>query len=144
MNNLHLENGFPVNPIQVGDGIVLINIFTLDPAKAEQFVSTQVGEYKRLQGQFPGSYTANLHISLDRTRAANYAHFASVEDYVAMRNSSEFADHLKRLQGLVVKAEPQLYQVVYTQHSNMPTSEEPLPMLPNPELAPQLAPPSLS
>lgn len=142
--SIQLGNGFPVNPIRVGDGIVLINIFTLDPDKTEQFVATQVGEYKRLKGQFPGSYTANLHVSLDRTRAANYAHFASVEDYVAMRNSPEFADHLKRLQGLVVKADPQLYQVVYTQHLDIPTSEEPLPVLPDPELAPQLAPPSLN
>lgn len=144
MDNLPVENGFPVNPIRVGDGIVLINIFTLDPAKAEQFVMTQVAEYKRLQGQFPGSYTANLHLSLDRTRAANYAHFASVEDYLAMRNSPEFADHLKRLQGLVVKAEPQLYQVMYTQHHELPISEEPLPPLPDPELFPSLSPLSLS
>jgi len=144
MNNLQLENGFPVNPIRVGDGIVLINIFTIDPDKAEQFVATQVAEYKRLKGQFPGSYTANLHVSLDRTRAANYANFTSVEDYMAMRNSPEFADHLKRLQGLVVKAEPQLYQVIYTQHLDMPTSQEPLPTLPNPELAPSLTPLSLS
>ena len=82
---------------------MLINIFTLDPDQTERFVATQVGEYKRLKGQFSGSYTANLHISLDRTRAANHAHFTSVEDYVAMRNSPEFADHLQRLQGLVVK-----------------------------------------
>ncbi|KAM3096263.1 hypothetical protein ACKFKF_22940 [Phormidesmis sp. 146-12] len=142
--NVQLENGFPVNPIRVDNGIVLINIFTLDPDKAEQFVATQVGEYKRLKGQFPGSYTANLHISLDRTRAANYAHFTSVEEYVVMRNSPEFADHLQRLQGLVIKAEPQLYQVIYTQHLDMPTSEEPLPALPNPEFAPSLAPPLLS
>jgi antibiotic biosynthesis monooxygenase (ABM) superfamily enzyme len=142
--DIQVENGFPVNPIRVDDGIVLINIFTLDPDKAEQFVATQVSEYKRLKGQFPGSYTANLHVSLDCTRAANYAHFTSVEDYVAMRNSPEFADHLQRLQGLVVKAEPQLYQVVYTQHLDMPTSEEPLPSLPNPEVAPSLAQPALS
>lgn len=144
MDNLQLENGFPVNPIRVGDGIVLLNIFTIDPDKAEQFVATQVAEYKRLKGQFPGSYTANLHVSLDRTRAANYANFTSVEDYMAMRNSPEFADHLKRLQGLVVKAEPQLYQVIYTQHLDLPTSQEPLPTLPNPELAPSLTPLSLS
>lgn len=144
MNSPQLENGFPVNPIRVGDEIVLINIFTLDPEKTEQFVSTQVAEYKRLKGQFSGSYTANLHISLDQTRAANYANFSSVEDYVAMRNSPEFADHLKRLQGLVVKADPQLYQVIYTQNLDMPTSEDPLPMLPDPELAPKLAPPSLN
>lgn len=144
MDNLQLEKGFPVNSIRVGDGIVLINIFTIDSNKAEQFASTQVAEYKRLKGQFPGSYTANLHISLDRTRAANYAHFSSVEDYIAMRNSPEFADHLKRLQGLVIKAEPQLYQVIYTQHLDMATSQEPLPALPNPELAPDLTPLSLT
>ncbi|MDX2270553.1 MAG: hypothetical protein NW237_01200 [Cyanobacteriota bacterium] len=142
--DIQLENGFPVNLIHVGNGIVLINIFTLNPDKTEQFVATQVSEYKRLKGQFPGGYTANLHVSLDRTRAANYAHFTSVEDYVAMRNSPGFADHLQRLQGLVVKSEPQLYQVIYTQHLDMPTSEEPLPALPNPEVAPSLAPPALS
>lgn len=76
--DIQIENGFPVNPIHVSDGIVLINIFTLDPDKTEQFVATQVGEYKRLKGQFSDSYTANLHVSLDRTRAANYAHFTSV------------------------------------------------------------------
>ncbi|MGL5059822.1 MAG: hypothetical protein ACRC62_07540 [Microcoleus sp.] len=144
MDNLQLENGFPVNSIRVGDGIVLINIFTLDPDKAEEFVATQVAEYKRLKGLFPGSYTANLHISLDRTRAANYANFTSVADYIAMRNDPEFANHLKRLQGLVIKAEPQLYQVIYTQHLDLPTPEEPLPALPNPELAPNLKPLSLS
>lgn len=144
MDNLQLENGFPVNPIRVGDGIVLVNVFTLDSDKAEQFVSTQVAEYKRLKGQFAGSYTANLHISLDLTRAVNYANFSTVEDYIAMRNSPEFADHLKRLQGLVVKSEPQLYQVIYTQNLDIPTSEEPLPTLPDPELAPKLTPPSLS
>jgi hypothetical protein len=33
--DIQMENRFPVNPIRVGDGIVLINIFTLDPNKAE-------------------------------------------------------------------------------------------------------------
>lgn len=42
MNNLQPENGFPVNPIRVGDGIVLVNVFSLDPDKAEKFVSNQV------------------------------------------------------------------------------------------------------
>ncbi len=36
MDNLQLENGFPVNPIRVGDGIVLTNIFTLDPEKTDR------------------------------------------------------------------------------------------------------------
>lgn len=144
MDNLKLENEFPVNPIRVGNGIVLVNVFTLDPEKAEQFVSTQVAEYKRLKGLFIGSYTANLHISLDRTQAVNYANFSTVEDYLAMRSSPEFADHIKRLQGLVVKSEPQLYQVIYTQNLEMPTSEAPLPKLPDPELAPKLAPLALS
>ena len=47
-------NGFPVNAIRVGEGVVLINIFRLDPDQAEAFVATQVGEYKRLNGLFPG------------------------------------------------------------------------------------------
>lgn len=61
-----------------------------------------------------------------------------------MRNSPEFADHLRRLQGLVVKAEPQLYKVIYTQNLDMPTPEAPLPPLPDPELAPRLKPPLLN
>jgi hypothetical protein len=111
-------NGFPVNAIRVGDGVVLINVFRLDPDQAEAFVATQVSEYKRLQGAFPGSLSANLHVSLDRTRAVNYAHFSSVDAYMAMRQSVAFAEHLDRLRGLVLQAEPQLYTVAYTQNAD--------------------------
>jgi hypothetical protein len=135
-----LVNGFPVNAISVGEGVVLINVFRLDPDQAEAFVATQVGEYKRLQGLFPGSLSANLHVSLDRTRAVNYAHFSSVEAYMAMRQSSAFADHLGRLKGLVLQAEPQLYTVAYTQNADQPISDAPLPPLADPGLAPQLGP----
>ncbi len=134
------DNGFPVNAIRVGDGIVLINVFSLDPDQAEAFVATQVGEYKRLQGVFPGSLSANLHLSLDRTRAVNYAHFSSVEAYLAMRASPAFAQHLERLKGLVLKADPQLYSVVYTQNDDQPASNAPLPPLADPSLAPHLGP----
>ena len=133
-------NGFPVNAIRVGEGVVLINVFRLDPDQAEAFVATQVSEYKRLQGLFPGSLSANLHVSLDRTRAVNYAHFSSVEAYMAMRQSSAFADHLGRLKGLVLQAEPQLYTVAYTQNADQPISDAPLPPLADPALAPPLGP----
>jgi hypothetical protein len=133
-------NGFPVNAIRVGEGVVLINVFRLDPDLAEAFVATQVGEYKRLQGLFPGSLSANLHVSLDRTRAVNYAHFSSVDTYMAMRQSSAFADHLGRLKGLVLQAEPQLYTVAYTQNADQPISDAPLPPLADPALAPPLGP----
>jgi hypothetical protein len=134
------SNGFPVNTIRVGDGVVLINVFHLDPDRAEAFVATQVSEYKRLQGVFPGSLSANLHLSLDRTRAINYAHFSSVETYLAMRDSPAFAEHLERLRGLVLKAEPQLYTVAYTQNAGQPISEAPLAPLGDPALAPRLGP----
>ncbi len=134
------SNGFPVNTIRVGDGVVLINVFHLDPDRAEAFVATQVGEYKRLQGVFPGSLSANLHLSLDRTRAVNYAHFSSVKAYLAMRDSPAFAEHLERLRGLVLKAEPQLYTVAYTQNAGQPVSEAPLAPLGDPALAPRLGP----
>jgi hypothetical protein len=133
-------NGFPVNAISVGDGVVLINVFRLDPDRAEAFVTAQVSEYKRLQGVFPGSLSANLHVSLDRTRAVNYAHFSSVDAYMAMRRSIAFAEHLERLKGLVLQAEPQLYTVAYTQNADQPISDAPLPPLADPALAPQLGP----
>lgn len=134
------DNGFPVNTISVGDGIVLINVFHLDPDQAEAFVATQVSEYKRLQGVFSGSLSANLHLSLDRTRAVNYAHLSSVEAYLAMRSSPAFAQHLERLKGLVLKAEPQLYTVAYTQNAAEPASNAPLPPLVDPAKAPRLGP----
>jgi hypothetical protein len=135
-----VANDFPVNTIRVGEGIVLINVFHLDPERAEAFVATQVGEYKRLQGGFPGSLSANLHLSLDRTRAVNYAHFSSVEAYLAMRDSPAFAEHRERLRGLVLRAEPQLYTVAYTQNAEQPIAEAPLPPLGDPARAPHLGP----
>ena len=34
-----------------------------------------------------------------------------------MRQSKAFAEHLNRLKGLVLEADPQLYTVAYTQHN---------------------------
>jgi hypothetical protein len=133
-----IVNDFPVNAIRVGHGVVLINVFRLDPDKAAAFVATQVSEYKRLQGAFPGSLSANLHLSLDHTQAVNYAHFSSVDAYMAMRQSTAFAEHVERLKGLVLEADPQLYTVAYTQHTDRPISEAPLPPLGDPALAPRL------
>lgn len=113
-----IVNDFPANAIRVGHGVVLINVFKLDPDKAAAFVATQVSEYKRLQGAFPGSLSANLHLSLNHTQAVHYAHFSSVDTCMAMRQSNAFAEHLNRLKGLVLEADPQLYTVAYTQHND--------------------------
>ncbi len=97
-------NDFRVNAIRVGHGVVLINVFRLDPDKAAAFVATQVSEYKRLQGAFPGSLSANLH-------------FSTADASMAMRQSTAFAEHVERLKRLVLEAEPQLSTVAYTQHN---------------------------
>ncbi len=117
---------------------MLINVFRLDPDKAAAFVATQVSEYKRLQGAFPGSLSANLHLSHDHTQAVNYAHFSSVDASMAMRQSTAFAEHVERLKGLVLEADPQLYTMAHTQHTDRPITEAPLPPLGDPALAPRL------
>jgi len=93
--------------------VVLVNVFTPQPGRTDDFIRAQTAEYLRLAGQVEGALGNRLLRALDGTRVVNIAYFASIELYDAWRESALFADHLDRIRELVERVEPALFEPVF-------------------------------
>lgn len=93
-------------------GITLINVFEPVAGRAEEFAALQVAELRRLAPEAEGYVSASLHLSLDRTRVANYAQFRDEAAFAAWRASPAFRDHLARIRPLIAGGWPHLYRIV--------------------------------
>ncbi len=61
----------------------------------------------------PGFVSANLHVSLDRRRVANYAQWRSREDFEAMQRDTAAQAHMRESAVLAESFEPVLYELRY-------------------------------
>jgi quinol monooxygenase YgiN len=61
----------------------------------------------------PGFISANLHISLDKTRILNYAQWRSKEDFERMLQNPDAKPHMKQAAELAERFDPMLYTVVH-------------------------------
>ncbi len=93
--------------------IVLVNVFTPRPGQTDAFIAAQTAEYLRLKGKVDGWLGNRLYRALDGSGAVNVAHFASLAQYRAWRDSALFAEHLEIIRPLVATSAPGLYQEVY-------------------------------
>ena len=66
-------------------GVVLINVFTVDPANQQRLVDLLTRVTDDFVNRAPGFLSSTLHRSLDGTKVAMYAQWRSAEDYEAMR-----------------------------------------------------------
>lgn len=96
-----------------GGSVVLVNMFTPLPGQTEAFIAAQTAEYRRLKGLIRGARGNRLLRARDGMRVVNIAYFESVELYDAWIKSDLFADHLSRIQHLVERVDPALYDVAY-------------------------------
>ena len=98
--------------IRAGDSnIALINIFTVDPAKADELIAVLNDATEKAMKDRPGFISAAFHRSLDGRRVANYAQWRSKEDFEAMMADPEAHVHMDAAAGLVESYEPALYEV---------------------------------
>jgi quinol monooxygenase YgiN len=95
--------------------MVLINTFTVDPAKADQLVQVLVDATEKVMKNMPGFVSANLHVSEDRTRVVNYAQWRSKADFEAMRTNPEAGPHMKEAADLANGFEPVIYDLRYSE-----------------------------
>lgn len=102
--------------VQHNGQVILVNKFTPKPGKLDEFVSTQIGEYKSLTGKVKGFISNQLLKSVDGKFAVNVAIFEDLETYNSWRTSKLFADHLDVIKHLIEKSEPGMYEVVYDSH----------------------------
>jgi quinol monooxygenase YgiN len=91
--------------------VVLINVFTLDPAKQRHLLSLLANATSEYVRHAPGFIRATLHRSLDATKVTMYAEWRSREDYENMRRGPRplpiFEEALA-----IARFEPAMYEVV--------------------------------
>jgi quinol monooxygenase YgiN len=93
--------------------LVLINVFTVEPANQQRLVEILARATDVSVRQAKGFISATLHRSIDGTRVTMYAQWESVADYEAMREDPAprafFEEALS-----IAKFEPGQYEVVRT------------------------------
>ncbi|PZO66979.1 MAG: antibiotic biosynthesis monooxygenase [Paracoccus denitrificans] len=90
---------------------VLINTFTVDPSKAEELLAVLSEATEHGMRQRPGFVSANLHISTDRRRVANYAQWRSQADFEAMMIDPEAKSHMMRAAEIASSFDPIYYEL---------------------------------
>lgn len=90
---------------------VLINTFTVDPGGAERLLDLLNKASEDVLRHKPGFVSANLHVSEDGTRVANYAQWASREQYEAIMKDPVVQQHLKDAAAAAVSFDPIFYEL---------------------------------
>ena len=93
------------------DALVLINTFTVDPAKADELLDALSKATEHGMKQRPGFISASLHVSRDRKHVANYAQWRSQADLDAMMNDPEAQAHMREAGGLAISFDPIYYDL---------------------------------
>jgi quinol monooxygenase YgiN len=92
------------------DVLTLINVFSVSPENQEKLVKVLTEATDRTMRHQPGFVSANIHRSLDGKKVVNYAQWASMDDFEAMRKNPEAAPHMQAASALA-HAEPILCEV---------------------------------
>jgi heme-degrading monooxygenase HmoA len=90
--------------------LTLINIYEVAPEKQAELVQLLAATEKVMRHQH-GFVSVNIHRSLDGTRVANYAQWASKQDFERMMKSPEAQAQIKRFAAVAKSVSPAVYQV---------------------------------
>lgn len=93
--------------------LTLINTFHVQPERADELIELLVRATDETMRHQPGFVSANIHKSVDGTRVANYAQWASKADFERMFENPEARLHMKEAERIADSFEPVLYDVVH-------------------------------
>jgi quinol monooxygenase YgiN len=96
---------------QHADYATLINVFTVEPARALELTALLHAATDEVMRHQPGFRSANIHLSTDRTRVVNYAQWDTVESYQAMLANPATQPHMAQAAAIAVSFDPHLYTV---------------------------------
>ena len=96
-----------------GPPIILINVFTVDPANQAELLKLLAQATEALVRCAPGFISARLHRGVDGTKVTMYAEWQSIEAYQAMREDPAPRHYLERALA-IARFEPGMYEVVQT------------------------------
>lgn len=91
---------------------VLINTFTVDPDKADELMKVLSDATEDVMCKQPGFVSANLHITADRTKIANYAQWRTKADNETMMKNPECREHMVKAAGIASSYEPLYYALL--------------------------------
>ncbi|QUH01345.1 antibiotic biosynthesis monooxygenase [Saccharopolyspora erythraea] len=98
------------------DLVTLINVFTVEPGRQRELVDVLARATEEVMRHQPGFVSANLHVSLDGTRVANYAQWESSEHFQRMLANPECRHHMSAA-AEIARFEPALYSVDSVHHA---------------------------
>jgi heme-degrading monooxygenase HmoA len=94
--------------------VTLINVFTVTPGRQQELVDALARATREVMVDVPGFVSANLHASLDGTRVANYAQWASAEAFDNMQRRPDVQKHMAEIMAIADGFEPRLFTVSST------------------------------
>lgn len=89
----------------------LINVFTVEPDRAQQLAELLSRATDEVMQHLPGFRSANIHVSSDRTRVVNYAQWDSAEAFLDMQKNPNAREHMSGAADIAVSFDPHLYTV---------------------------------
>jgi quinol monooxygenase YgiN len=93
--------------------LILINVFTIDPANQQKLVDLLTKATDEIKGSTKGFISSALHRSLDGEKVTMYAQWESLEDYQAMRSNPMASPYLDQALEMA-RFDPGMYEVVKT------------------------------
>jgi len=91
--------------------VTFINIFTVAPGTQQRVIDLLTDVTQRFVSGAKGFVSSSLHRSLDGTKVTMYAQWASMEDYLAMREDPRSLPYLREVLTMAT-FEPGAYEVV--------------------------------
>ena len=98
--------------LSLREHVVLLNVFQVKPGRAEALLVKLAQATEEAVSRCPGFISARFHRSLDGTSVVNYAQWASVAHFEAMRADPVAQRHIAECAALSEGFVPQLLQVV--------------------------------
>ena len=90
----------------------VIVIFNVNPEKQQELLDN-IAEFVKIVKQQPGFVSANLHKSLDGLKVANYAQWATTEDFENFINNPEVKQKASKIKAF--SPDSHIYEVVISQ-----------------------------
>jgi quinol monooxygenase YgiN len=90
--------------------VVIINIFTVDPDRAEDLLSVLIKSTQRVSKR-PGFISANWHIAKDKKHVTNYAQWRNQADIDGMLADPVIQTDLKEAAAIATRIEPIAYEL---------------------------------
>ncbi len=91
--------------------LVLINTFTVEPARAETLLQILSQATEEGMWHMAGFVSANLHMSRDKQHVTNYAQWRSQADLDAMMRNPAAQKHMHEAAAVATSFEPLCYEL---------------------------------